>query len=280
MKPVSLFQQGNYSLDWVKDFYTQAGIWWGPGVQDEEDPNAHKARAETVERLCGPGTKRILELGAGSGRTAAAMADLGHTVVAVELNPTDVQYAQELLNVPRQGSLTILEADFFAVELEGHFDVVCCWQCFGTGSDADQRRLLRRIAHEWLAPGGSALIDVYSPIKPARDAGTEVRLAPLEGVPGSVEIINRCHFDPVHCRWIDEWQPTAEPDKALAQTVRCYTPADLILLLEGTGLRLKRIEVDGQAVDFETNQIKTSGPMMEACPYLTQLIPEGGLAPS
>jgi len=84
----------------------------------------------------------------------------------------------------------------------------------------------------------------------------------------------------VHCRWIDEWQPTAEPDKALAQTVRCYTPADLILLLEGTGLRLKRIEVDGQAVDFETNQIKTSGPMMEACPYLTQLIPEGGLAPS
>jgi len=194
MKPVSLFQQGNYSLDWVKDFYTQAGIWWGPGVQDEEDPNAHKARAETVERLCGPGTKRILELGAGSGRTAAAMADLGHTVVAVELNPTDVQYAQELLNVPRQGSLTILEADFFAVELEGHFDVVCCWQCFGTGSDADQRRLLRRIAHEWLAPGGSALIDVYSPIKPARDAGTEVRLAPLEGVPGSVEIINRCHL--------------------------------------------------------------------------------------
>ena len=39
MEPVSLFHQGNYSLDWVKDFYTQAGIWWGPGAQDEENPN-------------------------------------------------------------------------------------------------------------------------------------------------------------------------------------------------------------------------------------------------
>jgi SAM-dependent methyltransferase len=221
-----------------------------------------------------------LELGAGSGRTAAAMADLGHTVVAVELNPTDVQYAQELLKIPRQGSLTILEADFFTVELKGRFDVVCGWQCLGMGSDADQRRLLRRIAHEWLAPGGSALIDVYSPIKPVRDAGTELRLPPLPGVPGSVEMIERCHFDPVHCRWIDEWQPTAEPDEALAQTVRCYTPADLILLLESTGLRLKRIQVDGQDVDFESNRIATSGPLMEAWGYLAQLIPDGGLLSS
>jgi hypothetical protein len=63
-------------------------------------------------------------------------------------------------------------------------------------------------------------------------------------------MINRCHFDPVHCRWIDEWQLTADPDKALAQTVRCHTPADLILLLEGTGLRLKWNEVDGHTVDF------------------------------
>jgi len=189
-------------------------------------------------------------------------------------------YARELVWRPRKGSLTILEADFYTVELEGRFDVVCCWQCFGLGSDADQRRLLRRIAHEWLVPGGSALIDVYSSIKPARDAGTEARLSPLEGVPGSVEMIERCHFDPVHCRWIDEWQPTAEPDQALAQTVRCYTPADLILLLEGTGLRLKRIQVDGQDVDFESNRIATSGPLMEVWGYFVQLIPDDGLLPS
>ena len=138
MKPVSLFQMGTYSMDWVRDFYDQAGIWWGP---DTDEPAEDHARTEIVERLCGAGTKRILELGAGAGRTAAAMADVGHTVVAVELS--------------------------------------------------------------------------------------------------------------------------------------CYTPADFLLLLDGTGLALGRIEVDGQVLDVEADAITTSGPLMEAYSYLVQLIVAG-----
>ena len=42
----------------------------------------------------------------------------------------------------------------------------------------------------------------------------------------------------------------ASPENTLAQTVRCYTPADLALLLEGTGLGLKYIEIQGEAIDF------------------------------
>jgi SAM-dependent methyltransferase len=272
MKPVSLFQMGTYSMDWVRDFYDQAGIWWGP---DTDEPTEDKARAATVERLCGAGTKRILELGAGAGRTAAAMADAGHTVVAVELSPIRAQQARELLNTVRKGSLVVLEADFYAVELEGRFDVVCYWDGFGIGSDADHRRLLRRIARDWLAPAGCVLMDVANPVRAVRTAGSEQRLSPLEGVPGSVEMIRRSHFDPLHCRWIDEWQPTAEPGQALAQTVRCYTPADFLLLLDGTGLALQRIEVDGQVLDVEADAITTSGPLMEAYSYLVQLIAAG-----
>jgi hypothetical protein len=52
------------------------------------------------------------------------------------------------------------------------------------------------------------------------------------------------------------------------------------LLIEGTGLALKRIEVDGQVLDFETNRITKSGPLMEAWGYLVQLIPDGKLSPS
>jgi SAM-dependent methyltransferase len=271
MRPVSLFRSGNYSANWVKDFYTQAGIWWGADPHD--DPGDHAARAAIVARLCGPGRRRVLDLGAGSGYTAAALADAGHAVIGVELNPTDVGYAQELLKLPRQGSLSILEGSYYTIELDGRFDVVCWWEGFGLGSDADQRRMLRRIAHEWLAPGGCALIDVYNPVRAARHAGEEVQLKALEGVPGSVAMIERCHFDPVYSRWIDEWQPIAEPNKALAQTVRCYTPMDLLLLLEGTGLGLKRIEVNGCEVDFSTNQIALSEPLMEAWSYLAQLMP-------
>lgn len=264
--PVSLFRQGKYSQEWIKDFYTQAGRWWGAEINGLED-----LRAATIERLCRPGTKRILELGAGAGLTAALMADDGHHVVAVELSPVYANFAREHLKTPRTGTLEIIEADFYTVELAGRFDVVCYWDGFGVGSDNDHRRLLQRIAQKWLAPNGCILMDVFSPVKPLRDANTTVQLEPLDGVAESVKMNRRCHFDPLNCRWIDEWEPVDEPDKALAQTVRCYTPADFLLLLGGTNLALKRLEVNGEALDFRSGDVVLSGILMEAYSYLVQL---------
>lgn len=266
LRPVSLFAQGKYSQGWIKDFYTQAGRWWGPEANGDEE-----LRAAAIERLCGKGTKRILELGAGAGVTAALMANDGHHVVAVEMSPVYAGYAREQLKTPHTGTLEIVEADFYTVDLAGRFDVVCYWDGFGVGSDADHRRLLRRIAQLWLAPGGCVLMDVFSPIKPSRDANTTVQLKRLDGVPESVKMNRKCHFDPLNCRWIDEWEPVDEPEKALAQTVRCYTPADFLLLLEGTNLTLKRLEVEGTALDFRSGSIVINGPLMEAYSYLVQL---------
>lgn len=272
MEPVSLLKHGKYSLDWVKDFYTQSDIWWGPDAGQEYYP----ARIQAIERLCGPGRKRILELGAGSGAVAIELAKLGHSVVAVELTSA-IQPAQGLHQEDWSGSLIALEADFYTVELDGRFDVICYWDGFGLGSDDDQRRLLQHIAREWLAPGGNVLMDVFSPVRFARHAGESKILPPLEGVPGSVEMLHKCHFDPLHCRWIDEWQPTADSAKALAQTVRCYTPSDFALLLQDTGLIVKHLEVGGEAVDLEAAAITSSGPLMEAYSYLVQLIGTGNL---
>jgi protein-L-isoaspartate O-methyltransferase len=42
-------------------------------------------RVEAVTRLAGPGPKRILELGGGSGFASAALASAGHGVVAIDL---------------------------------------------------------------------------------------------------------------------------------------------------------------------------------------------------
>lgn len=272
MNPISLLNQGVYSLEWIKDFYSQAGTWWG---RDPQAPGVHPARVKTVERLCGAGPKRILELGAGTGASAAACADAGHAVVAVELSPSRADFARELARTPRNGSLTIMEGDFYTLDLQQRFDVVCCWETFGLGSDPDQKRLLRRIAREWLLPAGCVLMDVYSPFRPARDAGTERRLPPLKGVPGSVEMINRCHFDPLQSRWIDEWIPAAAPQKALAQAIRCYSPVDLLLLLEKSGLVVKYSEVDGQMLDLYADRITISSPFLNAWCYLVQLVHEG-----
>ncbi len=269
MSPNSLFARGRYTPDWIKDFYDQTAIWWGA---DADIPAEDRQRAMAINRLGGPGPKRVLELGAGAGNTAAATADLGHQVVAVELSPRRAAQARTLAGLPRKGLLSVIEGDFYAVELEGRFDVVCYWDGFGVGTDAGHRLLLRRIAGEWLAAGGCALIEVASTAWAARNAGLEERLDPLEGVPGSVAMLRRFHFDVLHSRWIDEWQPVEHPEHTLAQTIRCYTPADFLLLLEGSGLALKRLEVDGQALDFTGDQISTGGPLAEAYSFLVQLI--------
>lgn len=280
MSPAGLFAEGRHSADWIRDFYDRAAVWWGP---DPQEPGVHEARRAAVERLAGPGPLRVLELGSGSGYSAAALADAGHDVVAVELSPRRAARARELAAAPRRGSLTCLEGDFYRVRVPGRFQVVCCWETFGLGTDPDQRRLLRRISGEWLAPGALVLMDVYCPFRPARDAGTEVRLPPLAGVPGSVEMFERCHFDPRHSRWIDEWVPVEHPAEALAQSIRCYSPADLALLLEGTGLALREIEVAGEALDIGTpgsdQRITISPALLEAWSYLAVLGAEAGPAP-
>jgi len=268
-RPASLLRQGVYSLAWVKDFYDQTSTWWGPNT----DWASARSRAAALERLAGPGARRVLDLGAGPGGNAAAMADLGHDVTAVEFSDRAV-HARELAKAARKGSLTVVQDDFYTVRLEGRFDAVCCWEVFGLGSDADQRRLLSRISGEWLAPHGCVLMDVYNPARPARDAGKEQRLSPLPGVPGSVEMIERCHFDPVHSRWTDEWQPVADPGAALAQTIRCYSPADLLLLLEGSGLALERIEVDDREATFD-DRVANGGALLDAWQYVVKLVPAG-----
>jgi len=46
--------------------------------------------------------------------------------------------------------------------------------------------------------------------------------------------------DPVMCTATDTWWDAARPDEKISQRLRCYTPADLALLLSGTGLTFER----------------------------------------
>ncbi|WP_243727315.1 methyltransferase domain-containing protein [Actinocrispum wychmicini] len=185
---------------------------------------------------------RVLELGSGYGATAAAAARAGYSVTAVEVsNRADV--TSGLAKDVAPGSLTVHKADFYELDLEDRFDIVCYWNGFGVGSDAEQRRLLVRIAAEWLRPGGVALIDVFNPFVWSRWDGDEEHLAPDAAAGYDHELRERTSFDPVMCTAIDTWWETTSPDRQISQVLRCYTPADLALLLTGTGLTLTKIVV-------------------------------------
>lgn len=248
-------------MDWIKEFYTRTSEWFGStGVQPH-----HRARVDRMERLCGREPKRVLDLGAGSGGTAAAMAERGHTVVAVELSGLRAAHARELAHHVPGDRMTVIEGDYFAMDIPGKFDVVCHWDSFGMGTDIEQRRLLRRTATNWLAPRGCVLMDVFNPWPWAREAGTT----------GQVEAagaMRRVDFDPVGCRFIDEWWKIGDDANRVAETIRCYTPADLRLLIEGLGLRINLIEVNDKRFDVASDDCTMNGPLWTARSYFVRVV--------
>jgi SAM-dependent methyltransferase len=253
-------------MGWAKGFYTrQYELLKSPAVWATFSPNnlpeRAKRRAEAVERLAGPGAKQILELGCGGGIMAGAIALRGNTVVAVDIVDAAVASARRLAAQIQTGQLTVVHGDFYTIALEDKFDVVCYFDGFGVGADADQRRLLRRMA-AWLKPGGCALIDIYCPWAFANNMGEVYQ----EG-----DVMSRSGFDADGCRLEDTiWFVGEDESHAVTQSLRCYSPADLRLLLEGTGLALHTIEPYASAWDYDKPV-----PLQDAEIYLTKLVPEG-----
>lgn len=128
--------------------------------------------------------------------------------------------------------------------------------------------LLRRI-HGWLAPGGCALIEVYTPWYWAAAAGREQHFGD-----GSAR---RYGFDADASRMLDRWWPEGREAEAVTQSLRAYSPADLRLLLEGTGLVMGRIE-EGGAWDETTRVWRERAPLEAALSYVARLQAAGSSA--
>ena len=245
-------------MDWVYDFYTKQEAWSGVATEDINDQ--HKEKAASITEFVGEDPKRVLELGAGGGQVAAVMADLGHDVVAIELTELRANHAKKLAEVPRTGTMTVIQDDFYTADVGGPFDVVCYWDGFGIGTDADQRRLLKRVA-SWLTPEGSALFDVGTPWYPAAQHGRGWTVGDAE---------RQYTFDGDGCRWEDTWWPIGEPEKAVKQSTRSYSPADLRLLVAPTGLVVKRIKPGG-TMDWEEGKWLPSVPIGKAMFYVAEM---------
>ncbi len=245
-------------MDWALEFYTKQNAW--SGVYASTVTDEHRRKAAWIEELVGPGQKRILELGAGGGQVAAAMAAMGHEVVALEQAPTLCAQAQKLADAQPANSFTVVQADFYTVELTGPFDVVCYYDGFGIGADEDQRRLLKRIA-AWLAPTGNALIEISTPWYAASVDGRGWTVGQAE---------RRYNFDADGCRWLDTWWPIGQPEQQVQQSLRCYSPADLRMLLEGTGLSLQHVKPGG-TMDWAQGKWLPVAPLGKALNYVAQL---------
>lgn len=220
---------------WVAAFYDRKSQTTGPsGVLDH-----HRERASTLAALVPEG--RVLELGCGAGGAAAAAAQRGLEVTAVELSPVRAGFARALA-ASHDVAVEVLESDFMTLSLPRHFDAVVMWNGFGVGSDDDQHALLARIATDWLVQGGTCILDVFNPAGWARLAGQEV-VDPETGVRQRVE------YDVEGARFVDLWFFDGEGSPPLSQSVRCYSPADFRLLAEDLPLSLEVGGWHGDPVD-------------------------------
>jgi SAM-dependent methyltransferase len=232
-------------MEWVRDFYSTTGGWWGSA--EARITQRDERRVDLLHRIADTRTRRVLELGCGYGTTACAMAQAGHTVTGVEISDR-VRFAEQF--VRDTDRLTIINDDFYSVTLPRASDIVTYWNGFGVGSDADQRRLLRRSAADWLQPGGITLIDIFNPFVWAGWDGADdsPRADPRLGY--RHDLSQHIEFDPTTSSAIDTWWETADPRRRFTQTLRCYTPADLQILLENSGLQLHGIVVGDGIIDL------------------------------
>ena len=256
-------------MKWANKFYSTTGTWWGPAEYKVTDRDYD--RVSIIKRIS-PESKTVLELGSGYGNTASACAESGFNTTAIELSDR-IEYALQYEEKEHTGSLKFIKGSFYDVQLSEKFDVVAYWNGLGLGFDEDQRNLLKRIANEWLNPNGMALIDVQNPFVWFMWA-EEKELINKKARPEAgynFNVSEKIEFDVLKNRLIDTWWQTEKPEEKISQDLRCYSPNDLILLLEGTGLKLKSIEVEGKEIDL-TKDYGSDNPLYENNEYLAVLV--------
>ncbi|WP_216317786.1 class I SAM-dependent methyltransferase [Deinococcus aestuarii] len=201
----------------------------------------------------------LLELGAGGGQFATAAALLGHGVTALDLMTGAGEHTRFLA---AQHGVTVqtLTGDFYTLDPGGPFDTICYWDGFGIGEDDEQRQLLSRVAG-WLALDGVAYVEVYTPWYWARHAGFTRRTERYTQTYG---------FDADGCRMLDTYAPRGE--EPFTQFLRCYSPADLRLLLCGTGLTLAEVWPGG-AYAPDAGVYHPEAPLGEAMTFAAVLTP-------
>lgn len=247
-------------MEWLNDFYSKQ-LQWSMKYTNFNMEDLMEELADKMESFSDFPPKKILELGGGNGQFSVTAAKRGYDVTMIELTSVAVELTNKLAEKYKIGSnLRVIQGDFYEVELQDRFDVICYWDGFGIGSDSDQQKLLERI-DDWLAPNGTVLMDIYTPWFWHKVAGQKKQFN---------KIHTKYDFDADACRMIDTWWIKDDKEAKITQSLRCYSPADLRLLLKGTGLDLVHCEPGG-AMDYDKWQYKEQVPLNEAMTYIAKL---------
>jgi SAM-dependent methyltransferase len=117
-----------------------------------------RAVAELLRATLGPGPRRVLDAGCGTGSHAALLAALGHDVTGVDRSPEMLAVARDKVN----DRVRLAPGDVRHLELGEEFDAVVCLFAVVSYqlSDEDVRAALRSF-HRHLHVGGLVVFDFW-----------------------------------------------------------------------------------------------------------------------
>ena len=128
-----------------------------------DDPGDLDLYLALAERADGP----ILELAVGTGRLAIPLAEAGHLVTGVDIDPAMLERARaRARGTAGEDRLTLVEGDVVGLGLPdaGHYGLafIALNSLLVLPTRAAQRAAIRALA-DHLAPGGLAVVDVWLP---------------------------------------------------------------------------------------------------------------------
>ncbi|GEN46184.1 class I SAM-dependent methyltransferase [Alkalibacillus haloalkaliphilus] len=209
---------------WVKPFYNRQFEMFAYLHEYSEN---YLDWAKEIEQQVNQPFQSVLEIGAGNGHLAKAVASLGKDVTTVELVPDLVDFARQ----DEPLGVTSICASFYDVDLIDSFDVLLYIDGFGVDGDDEQLYLLKRI-NQWLKPNGVGLIDIYNPNYWKKAAGQSMYIDP------SKSVLRKYDYDQENQRMVDTWWEEGAPDDTYTQTLACYKPNEIESLCDQAGLKI------------------------------------------
>ena len=241
-------------MEWVKEFYEKQNQWMNYSKKPVDDYDFEKV--ELVEKCFQKDKLTILELGSGGGQFSIAAAQKGHEVVAIELNKTMHDNSVRLAKENNLENIEFINDDFYNVDFKKYFDAIVYWDGFGIGEDEDQIRLLEKYS-EFLNNNGKFLIDIYTPWFWSYASGQSMEFDSFKRI---------YVYDAYNNRMIDKWFSKNDEDDFVTQSLRCYSPADLNLLIKNSKLRIEEV-VPGSSFNYEENEFISKSSLERAMTY-------------
>ncbi len=157
------------------NIWTDSAELFREGFLESIDEQTSRLIVTGLEFCLPDGACRIADIGGGAGNQATLLAELGHSVTIVDLDPSMLRMAERRINALDPGPrrrLTLVEGTARAVREHAPYDVVCCHSVLMY--EPDWRGLVRDLA-SILRAGGLLSVVCVNPEARAMRLGRQRR---------------------------------------------------------------------------------------------------------